>query len=142
MSGPDQAWVIAGLYRQGVTAEAIAERLRCSLRTVRVVLASPGAVIAAVLQDVSEHMRQEVALARSELGQMRDRVTSAEASERRLRDRIVRERAPRNGSGTPLCSKGTHPMTPANTYEHNGRIFCRGCHAERQIDYKKRKASV
>ena len=54
MTRGDRAWAIAGLRRQGITAEAIAEKLVCSLRQVRAVAAEPSAILARFYMDETE----------------------------------------------------------------------------------------
>lgn len=41
LSGPDRAWVVAGLTAQGWTAEETARQLKCSLRLIRQIRAEP-----------------------------------------------------------------------------------------------------
>jgi hypothetical protein len=47
LSGPDRAWVVAGLTAAGLTAEETARRLHCSLRLVRQIRVEPMTVVAA-----------------------------------------------------------------------------------------------
>ena len=45
LTGPDRAWVVAGLAAAGWTAEETAAQLRCSLRLIRQIRAEPMCVV-------------------------------------------------------------------------------------------------
>ena len=63
----DRAWVVAGLKRAGHTAEQIKDRLGCSLRQVRAILADPLTAVCRLLQEESEHFTNELRMAQAEL---------------------------------------------------------------------------
>ena len=67
LSPADRAWVVAGLRRANYTAEAIADRLGCSLRQVRAVAAEPLTAVCRLLQEETEHFTHELRLVRDEL---------------------------------------------------------------------------
>lgn len=46
LSGPDRAWVVAGLTALGWTAEDTATQLQCSLRLIRQIRAEPMTIVA------------------------------------------------------------------------------------------------
>jgi Homeodomain-like domain len=139
LSVPDRAWVILGLAQAGMTAEHIAELLGCSLRTVWVVRADPiTKVLATYLQDLQAFQQQE-RLLRSELSRMTSERDTAAASAARLRAHLVRVTAPKDTAGVELCSKGLHPMTRYNTYEHGGRRWCRECRRITMQSHRERR---
>lgn len=51
LSAPDGAWAIANLRLMGYTADFIAERLGCALRTVRTISADAGVLVALYLAE-------------------------------------------------------------------------------------------
>lgn len=67
LGAADRSWVVAGLRRNGLTAEQIRDRLRCSLRQVRAIAAEPLTAVCRLLQDESEHFADELRLVHGEL---------------------------------------------------------------------------
>jgi len=135
----DRCWVVAGLSEQGLTAEKIARLLGCSLRTVRIIKADPMTVVCRTLMVETAAFTSETRLLRSELTAASVALSAAEGETRRLRDRLVRISMRRDEAGVPLCARGLHPMGRYQTYEHNGRRFCRTCHRDDQAKYRARR---
>lgn len=59
MSGPDRAWVVAGLSAAGWTAEETARALKCSLRLIRQIRAEPMCTVATYALTAREQHRDE-----------------------------------------------------------------------------------
>lgn len=137
---PDRCWVVAGLGLAGLTAEQIADRLGCSLRLVRSVRAEPTTAMAIWAITEANHFADELRLARSEAARLLGELDTSIAESRRLRQQVTKLATPA-GRSWPQCPKGKHSMNPANTYRHGGRDYCRGCHAERQSNYRRARAS-
>lgn len=56
LTGPDRAWVVAGLAAAGWTAEETAKHLRCSLRLIRQIRAEPMFVVACYALGLREQL--------------------------------------------------------------------------------------
>lgn len=56
LDGPDRAWVVAGLSALGLTADEIADRLKCSLRLVRQIKAEPMTIVATYALGVQDKL--------------------------------------------------------------------------------------
>lgn len=56
LTGPDRAWVVAGLAAAGWTAEETAAQLRCSLRLIRQIRAEPMCVVATYALGLREQL--------------------------------------------------------------------------------------
>ena len=56
LTGPDRAWVVAGLAAAGWTAEDTAAQLRCSLRLIRQIRAEPMCVVATYALELREQL--------------------------------------------------------------------------------------
>lgn len=72
LTGPDRAWVVAGLTAAGLTADEIADRLHCSLRLVRQIKAEPMTIVATYALGIQEKLDS----ARSLIGRLRRDHTS------------------------------------------------------------------
>jgi hypothetical protein len=143
LSVPDRCWAVAGLEAAGLTAEEIAPRLGCCVRTVRVIQAQPMTEVCKLLAAESEHFADELRLVRSELTGALSQVSGLEGETARLRRALARYTAAPDAQW-PLCSKGLHPMTPYNTYTATNaagrrRSWCRECHRDRQRAHVARK---
>lgn len=140
----DRAWVVAGLTLEGHTAEAVAEMLGCSLRTVRVVIAEPAYSVCVAFMTEIEAFTQELRLARNELASLAVERDTAAATAERLRAHLDRVTASRDTKGVPLCAKRLHAMNRYNLYvDPSGRSWCRECSRQRQADSReKRKAQL
>lgn len=132
-SKTDKCWVVAGLTADGMTAEDIRERLRCSLRLVRTLQADPRTKVFMLYLAKVDAARQEAALISHEL-----RTTSISLAQCRAElDRVKRQRdnlidAAMTGEAVKLCRRGQHVMDKYNTYEHpaTGKRSCRTCRRE------------
>lgn len=83
MTEADRAWACAGMRRAGMTAQQMADRLRCALRTVRSMLAEPICAVCWLLQEESEHFADELRMTRDELRrETLDRIAASHAAER------------------------------------------------------------
>lgn len=67
LSEPDRCWVVAGLRRQGLTAERIADLLHCSLRSVRAYAAEPATILASLYMAEREHFADTNRMSASEI---------------------------------------------------------------------------
>jgi hypothetical protein len=123
----------------GLTADDIALRLHCSLRLIRTIRAEPATILSAYVQAETRTFDSEMRLARSEQLRLEVELARTVGELERVRNRLLRATAPNNGNGAPLCSKGLHRMTPYNTYQHEGRLWCRECHRDRQADHRARR---
>lgn len=131
-SKTDKCWVVAGLTADGMTAEDIRERLKCSLRLVRTLQADPRTKVFMLYLAKVDAARQEAALISHEL-----RTTSISLAQCRAElDRVKRQRdnlidAAMTGEPVKMC-KHNHLMTKYNTYEHpaTGKRSCRTCRRE------------
>lgn len=56
LTGPDRAWVVAGLAAAGWTAEETAKQLQCSLRLIRQIRAEPMFVVATYALGLREQL--------------------------------------------------------------------------------------
>lgn len=139
LAEPDRCWVVAGLGKAGLTAEEIADRLGCSLRLVRTVRAEPLTAVCTVLLSEASAFNDELRLARSEQTRLATELAETIAECQRLRGQIDRLIPKPTGAKFPLCSAGKHPMSPTNSYRLGRRVFCRGCHADRQASYRARR---
>lgn len=129
----DKCWLIAGLTEsERMKAEDIADRLKCSLRMVRTLLAEPRTKAFRMYFREASTFREELSLSQHEL-----RVRTSElAAARRDVDRLKRQKdqlldAAMTGEPIKLC-KHNHLMTKYNTYEHpaTGKKSCRTCRRE------------
>lgn len=138
--GPaDRAWVVAGLRLKGHTADAIADRLSCSLRLVRAVSAEPITAVAMLYQREAETFGDELRMTSSEVQRLARALADAERDRDRYKaqlDRLLDSYL--TGEGGPTFPKCGHPKTRYNTYEHprTGKTYCRQCHAEAQARYE------
>lgn len=135
----DQCWLVAGLMHRGYTAEEVADRLHCCTRKVWKVRAAPMTVVSMALLAEADHFTQELRLARSEAAGARSSLASALRERDQLRAQLVKATTP--GMRYPMCSKGKHEMHPGNAYRYRDgrgreRVQCRGCHADRQAEYR------
>lgn len=138
LSAADRCWAVAGLTRLGLTAAETADLLDCSLRLVRTVRADPMTLVCLLYQNETDHFRDELRLARSELRLETARHNETAAELRRTKTHLDRLLDAHIVGFSGTCSKG-HPMTEYNTYRRpDGRRCCRECHRERQAGYRSR----
>jgi len=139
LSPHDRAWAVAALKLEGLTAEAIKDRLGCSLRLVRAELASPGAVMARLYLIEREAFADTLRMTQADVARLdRERAQAERAAERykaqldRLLDRLQLD-------GTvPTFPKCGHPKTRYNTYRapKTGKQGCRRCRTDAQTRYR------
>jgi hypothetical protein len=58
LTGPDRAWVVAGLCARGLTADESAKLLHCSLRLIRQIRAEPMTRVAYYAIELAQQMEQ------------------------------------------------------------------------------------
>lgn len=145
MTRGDRAWAIAGLRRAGITAEAIAEQLLCSLRQVRAVAAEPAAVLARFFMDESDAFEDTLRMYQGDVSRLDRERAEAEAARDRylgqLRNMLDSAMTGELGPTFPKCG---HPKTWGNTYKapKTGKESCRMCHAEAQAEYRTRQRNA
>jgi hypothetical protein len=135
LSVPDRCWLVAGLTLARLTADDIADRMRCSLRLVRTIRAEDMTQVCLRIQQETEHFTDELRLARSE---HRAAITALESMTRerdRLRGQLDRLLDAHLAGDCPRC--GT-PVAGYNAYTWRGRTFCRECHRRRNLAYRAR----
>ncbi|ACF34036.1 HNH endonuclease [Mycobacterium phage Neos5] len=136
----DRAWLVSGLVLHGLTAEDIADRLHCSVRLVRSIIAEPITQLCRLYRIQARAFDGEIALARSEHANMARALVEMTEERDRIKeqfDRILDARM--IGEEIRLCSKG-HLMDRWNTYVHekSGKRYCRTCRREYQADFRAR----
>jgi len=142
MSRGDRAWAIAGLRRQGITAEAIADQLLCSLRQVRAVAAEPSAILARFYMDETDVFDNTLRMYQSDTARLERELAEAKAERDRyqaqLRHMVDAAMTGEIGPSFPKCG---HPKTWGNTYRapKTGKESCRMCHADAQAEYRQRQ---
>lgn len=145
MTRGDRAWAIAGLRRAGVTAEAIAEQLLCSLRQVRAVAAEPAAIMARFYMDEADTFEDTLRMYQGDVARLDRERAEAEATAARyqaqLRNMLDSALIGDLGATFPKCG---HPKTWGNTYKapKTGKLSCRMCHADAQAEYWARKKAA
>jgi hypothetical protein len=137
LSGPDRAWVVAGLAARGITAEATADLLGCSLRTIRAVRAEPMTRVCThalnLVIALDDALTRHKAAHRAWQFELEDVRATADRY-RGQRDELIAGIA--DGTVT-VCRRG-HPLTPYNTYRRaDGRRRCRECDRTRQSKYRR-----
>jgi len=140
----DRAWAVAGLKLEGLTAEAIKDRLECSLRQVRAIAADPGAVMAKLYMLEREAFADTLRMLQSEVQRLDRARADAAAEATRYKAQLDRVLAKLMADGGPTFPKCGHPKTRYNTYEapKTGKLSCRQCHAEAQADYRARRRAT
>lgn len=145
MTRGDRAWAIAGLRRAGVTAEAIAEQLVCSLRQVRAVAAEPAAIMARFYMDEADTFEDTLRMYQGDVARLDRERAEAAASAERYRDQLrTMIDAAMTGETGPSFPKCGHPKTWGNTYKapKTGKLSCRMCHADAQAEYRERQKAA
>jgi hypothetical protein len=137
LSGPDRCWLVAGLTLARLTAEDIADRMRCSLRLVRTIRAEDMTQVCLRMQQETEHFTDELRLARSEHRAALAALESMTVERDRLRDRLDRL-LDAHIVGAPPCPRCGTPVAGYNAYTWRERTFCRECHRRRNLAYRAR----
>ena len=135
LSAPDRCWLVAGLTLARLTAEDIADRMRCSLRLVRTIRAEDMTQVCLRMQEESEHFASELRLARSEHRAALATVAAVTGERDRLRGQLDRM-LDAHTLGAPPCPKCGTPVAGYNAYQWRERKFCRECHRRRQASYR------
>ena len=140
LSGPDRCWAVAGMRAAGLTAEQIADRLDCSLRLVRAVLAEPMTAVCSYAATETGHFADELRLARRERAIAEAAAADAAAEAERLNRQLGR--LIEVAAEPTHCSHG-HRLTPGNVYVHpvSGRRWCKRCRARHSEEYRARHAT-
>ncbi|ADD81181.1 gp76 [Rhodococcus phage ReqiPine5] len=84
----DRAWVIAGLFREGLTAETIAEKCACSLRLVFQIKAEPITVAFSYVQEQMAEAERQRTAQESKISLLRSKLVQAELDVDRYRGRL------------------------------------------------------
>jgi len=126
----DKAWVVAALREDGYSADDIADRLRCSLRAVRTLLADPATKAFRLFFREANTFAEELRLTQHEL-HVRT-VDLAEASVMATEMKAQRDRmidAAMVGEPVRVCRRAGHVMDRYNTYTDpsTGKTSCRLC---------------
>ena len=117
LNGCDRAWAVVVMTDdEELTAEEIADRLDCSLRLVRTVLAGPEAVLVRLYRAEAEAFERTLDMTQGEVARLAEALGDTEGERDRLqaqRDRLLAVHlAERNGE-THRCGC---PVTRYNTY--------------------------
>lgn len=137
LTGPDRAWVVAGLAARGVTAEGTARLLGCSLRTVRTVRAEPMTVVCTFAMAVTGELEDARGAHRSEVRRLRFAIEDQAANADRYRgqrDELVAAIA----AGTAGLLRCGHPNARYNVHRRaDGSRRCRECDRRRSTGYRR-----
>lgn len=139
LSTPDRCWLVAGLTLARLTAEDIADRMRCSLRLVRTIRAEDMTQVCLRMQEETAHFTDELRLARSEHRAALAAQEAAIGERDRLRLQIDRM-LDAHAIGEPPCPRCGTPIIGYNAYTWRERKFCRECHRRRQAAYRAAKS--
>ena len=85
LSDDDRVWVVVSLLTSGLTAQAVADRMDCSLRLIRNIRADPRAPMALHALELSRALRAEQAVRLLESRLAAQRLSEALAELERLR---------------------------------------------------------
>lgn len=141
----DRAWAIAGLRLNGVTADAIADQLTCSLRHVRAVAAEPAAILARFYMVETEAFTDTMRMLQGDNARLNRELADALAERDRYRAHLGRMiDAAMVGDLGPTFPRCAHPKTKYNSYTapKTGKVTCRMCHAEAQAKYRARSSGA
>jgi hypothetical protein len=139
---PDRAWVVAAMQREGMTAEAISDRLDCSLRQVRAIAAEPLTAVCRLLQEESEAFAAELRMTQEELRCRGIEARAAQAAADRYKLQLFRlldiAMAP------PSTFPCGCPRTKYNSYvaPKTGKVGCRECRRRAVLRYRERARGV
>lgn len=126
LSVADQAWVVAGLKRLGYTAEFTAERLECSVRSVRSIMAGAGVIVMLYL-DEADNFGDTYRMSEAELRRLSRELADATSARDRYKvqlDRLLDAHLTEGAVSTFPCGC---PRTKYNTYiaPKTGKAGCR-----------------
>lgn len=137
----DRAWVVAGLTAAGMTAEDIATKIMCSLRTVKKIRQSPVTIACTYAQVETENFRNELRLAASHAAELQRRITAVDAELRRTKaklDTMIDAKI----VGAECCRRCGTPWDAGNTYLWGEKRYCRECARRRAVDRRAAGKSV
>lgn len=139
LKAPDRCWAVAGLRRAGLSIEDMRDRLKCSLRTVKTVIADPMTDACALLQAESEHFTRELAMATAEIRRLDMEAGEAEAERDRYRLQLGRLLDVAMTEGQIRTFPCGCPRTRYNTYiaPKTGKA---GCRAHRTLAVQRYRA--
>ena len=140
LSAPDRCWLVAGLTLARLTAEDIADRMRCSLRLVRTIRAEDMTQVCLRMQEETEHFVDELRLARCEHRAALTACVALTGERDRLRLQLDRM-LDAHTLGAPPCARCGTPVGGYNAYVWRERKFCRECHRRRQASYRAKARS-
>lgn len=98
LTGPDRAWVVAGLTARGWTAEDTARQLKCSLRLIRQIRAEPMYAVARYALSLREQLLTADVRLADQTRQANRTVNGLQAELRRVtnqRNKLIDKRAGR-----------------------------------------------
>lgn len=138
---PDRCWTVAGLGRAGLTAEDIADRLKCSLRLVRTIRAMPLTRAFVYAQTETATWIQESQLAAATLAAVQRELETTRAELAAARDRLGRL-IDAHITGTESCGRCGTPWDHGNTYWEGTKRRCRNCNRLKQQAFRDRRKNA
>ena len=140
LDGCDRVWAVVVMTDdEEMTAEAIAERLSCSLRLVRTILADPATVLMRLYRAEAETFERELDMTSGEVARLNAALSATTSERDRItlqRDRLLDTHMSERNGETFSCGC---PMTRYNTYvsPSTGK---RGCRAHRNEAVRRHRA--
>ena len=139
----DRCWLVAGLTARGLTAEDIAERLKCARRSINTIRARTETKAFAYAATETAAFTGELQLRDGAIAALKTELVEAVAARdryREQRDNLIDAQI----VGMPVCAKCSTPFDRGNTYwreDHHGRKrrCCRNCNRIRQQRYRDRQ---
>ncbi|AYB70614.1 hypothetical protein SEA_SERENDIPITOUS_73 [Mycobacterium phage Serendipitous] len=127
LDGCDRVWAVVVMTDdEEMTAEAIAERLGCSLRLVRTILADPSTVLMRMYRAEAETFERELDMVSGEVQRLASALATTEAERDRMqvqRDRLLQVALAERAGETHSCGC---PVSRYNTYvSPSGKMGCR-----------------
>jgi hypothetical protein len=126
LSGPDRAWLVAGLTLAGLTAADIAGRLSCSVRLVKSIRAEDLTAVSVWAQREVSGLADCVRVERVAHSGTRRELVAARAEVARLRGQVEDLLSALVVGRVDTCRRG-HPLVGYNLYRSGGKRFCREC---------------
>lgn len=136
----DRAWVVAGLTVAGLTAEDIRDRLKCSLRLVRAIVALPLTRACLYAQTETENWIGENRLLQGGLRRRDTQIASLASELDRTREKLNRM-IDAHVTGTASCGRCGTPWDKGNTYFEGTKRRCRNCNRLKQQAFRDRRKS-
>lgn len=137
----DRSWVVAGLRARGMTVDEVAARLKCNRRLVLTVMNSPLTAVCLYAQTETHAFGQELHLRDSALRAVEAQLVQAVADRdryRRQRDNLIDAQI----VGAAVCRRCGTPWDAGNTYECQGKRYCRECNRRKQKALREQKAAA